>query len=97
MAGKGMKSLSEAMRGLSLAAQPCRTLPVRFALYQPLSSQLTISTSGPGPASVCGVQEVNGNRRRDEAFEHHTIRQRGVGSQYVHRRFRLALYVLGVC
>ncbi|KAK4242293.1 ribosomal protein L4 domain-containing protein [Achaetomium macrosporum] len=29
MAGKGMKSLSEAMRGLSLVAQPCRTLPVR--------------------------------------------------------------------
>ncbi|EAQ86578.1 hypothetical protein CHGG_07831 [Chaetomium globosum CBS 148.51] len=27
MAGKGMKSLSEAMRGLSLAAQPCRALP----------------------------------------------------------------------
>ncbi|KAL2138028.1 hypothetical protein VTI28DRAFT_7600 [Corynascus sepedonium] len=31
MAGKGMKSLGEAMRGLSLAAQPCRTLPVRQA------------------------------------------------------------------
>jgi large subunit ribosomal protein L4 len=29
MAGKGMKSLSEAMRGLSLAAQPCRVLPGR--------------------------------------------------------------------
>ncbi|KAK4251103.1 ribosomal protein L4 domain-containing protein [Corynascus novoguineensis] len=31
MASKGMKSLSEAMRGLSLAAQPCRTLPARQA------------------------------------------------------------------
>ncbi|KAL2169642.1 hypothetical protein VTG60DRAFT_5867 [Thermothelomyces hinnuleus] len=31
MAGRGMKSLSEAMRGLSLAAQPCRSLPVRQA------------------------------------------------------------------
>ncbi|KAK4042935.1 ribosomal protein L4 domain-containing protein [Parachaetomium inaequale] len=29
MAGKGMKSLSEAMRSLSLAAQPCRAMPVR--------------------------------------------------------------------
>ncbi|KAL2135076.1 hypothetical protein VTI74DRAFT_9892 [Chaetomium olivicolor] len=29
MAGKGMKSLSEAMRGLTLAAQPCRTMPAR--------------------------------------------------------------------
>jgi hypothetical protein len=30
MAGKGMKSLSEAMRSLSLAAQPCRAMPVRL-------------------------------------------------------------------
>ena len=30
MAGKAMKTLSEAMRGLSLAAQPCRALPVRL-------------------------------------------------------------------
>ncbi|AEO62779.1 mitochondrial 54S ribosomal protein YmL6 [Thermothielavioides terrestris NRRL 8126] len=29
MAGQGMKSLSEALRGLCLAAQPCRTLPIR--------------------------------------------------------------------
>ncbi|KAL2262442.1 hypothetical protein VTK26DRAFT_1291 [Humicola hyalothermophila] len=29
MAGKGMKTLGEAMRSLSLAAQPCRTVPVR--------------------------------------------------------------------
>ncbi|KAK4179177.1 ribosomal protein L4 domain-containing protein [Triangularia setosa] len=44
MAGKGMRSLSEAMRGLSLAAQTCRTVPVRTA---PLISRRSMATEAP--------------------------------------------------
>ncbi|KAK4168976.1 ribosomal protein L4 domain-containing protein [Cladorrhinum sp. PSN259] len=46
MAGKGMRCLSEAMRSLSLAAQPCRTVPVRQA---PLTCRRTMATEAPLP------------------------------------------------
>ncbi|KAK4143741.1 ribosomal protein L4 domain-containing protein [Dichotomopilus funicola] len=42
MAGKGMKALGEAMRSLSLAAQPCRTVPIRQA---PLACRRTMATA----------------------------------------------------
>ncbi|KAK4104712.1 ribosomal protein L4 [Parathielavia hyrcaniae] len=47
MAGKGMKSLSEAMRSLSLAAQPCRTLPVRQVPAACRRSMATATDSQP--------------------------------------------------
>ncbi|KAK0666852.1 putative mitochondrial LSU ribosomal protein L4 precursor [Cercophora samala] len=44
MAGKGMRCLSEAMRGLSLGAPTCRTVPVRTA---PLISRRSMATEAP--------------------------------------------------
>jgi hypothetical protein len=76
MAGKGMKSLSEALRGLSLAAQPCRTLPVCCHFLDALwTSQLMVDVLLSGPASFHGVQEINGDRSGHQASQHHTIRQ----------------------
>ncbi|KAK4457171.1 ribosomal protein L4 domain-containing protein [Cladorrhinum samala] len=46
MAGKGMKGLSEAMRGISLAAQPCRAVPARQA---PLTCRRMMATEAPLP------------------------------------------------
>ncbi|KAK3378209.1 ribosomal protein L4 domain-containing protein [Podospora didyma] len=44
MAGKGLKSLSEAMRGLSLASQPCKTIPIRSS---PLACSRSMATEAP--------------------------------------------------
>ncbi|KAK3359297.1 ribosomal protein L4 domain-containing protein [Lasiosphaeria hispida] len=44
MAAKGMKSLGEAMRGLSMASRPCRTLPVQPL---PLISRCSMATEAP--------------------------------------------------
>ncbi|KAK4453638.1 ribosomal protein L4 domain-containing protein [Podospora aff. communis PSN243] len=48
MAGKGLRSLSEAMRGLSLASQTCRTLPTR-------SVSLTCRRSMASEAPVANI------------------------------------------
>ncbi|KXX81730.1 hypothetical protein MMYC01_200679 [Madurella mycetomatis] len=55
MTGKGMKSLSEAFRGLSLRAQPCRTLPVRQA---PLVCRRSMATEAPLPNITRSVTEA---------------------------------------
>lgn len=77
MAGKGLKTLGEAMRSLSLAAQPCRTLPVSvcfpFRCASP-NGQLTGGTCAPDPAVSHDVQAVHGNGSRHTARQHHKIR-----------------------
>ncbi|KAL2119205.1 hypothetical protein VTJ04DRAFT_6165 [Mycothermus thermophilus] len=48
MAGKGIKCLSEALRGLTLAAQPCRTRPLRQATMGCARSMATtVDTTTP--------------------------------------------------
>ncbi|KAK4645836.1 54S ribosomal protein yml6, mitochondrial [Podospora bellae-mahoneyi] len=54
MAGKGMRCLSEAMRGLSLGAQTCRTVPVRTA---PLISRRSMATEAPVSKITRSVDE----------------------------------------
>ncbi|KAL2266500.1 hypothetical protein VTJ83DRAFT_5852 [Remersonia thermophila] len=57
MAGKGIKSLSEALRGLSLGAQPCRTRPARKAA---MGCTRTMATAVEGkPSNITrSVSEV---------------------------------------
>ncbi|KAK3684769.1 ribosomal protein L4 domain-containing protein [Podospora appendiculata] len=55
MAGKGLKSLSEAMNGLRIAAaQPCRTLPARPS---PWTSRRSMATEAPVPNITRSVDE----------------------------------------
>ncbi|KAK4188198.1 ribosomal protein L4 domain-containing protein [Podospora australis] len=55
MAGKGMKGLSEAMRGLSLAAQPCRAAVQTRQI--PLACRRTMATEAPLPSITRSVTE----------------------------------------
>ncbi|KAK4110677.1 ribosomal protein L4 [Canariomyces notabilis] len=54
MAGKGMKGLSDALRGLGLVAQPCRTLPVR---QLPLTCRRSMATEAPLPNITRSVSD----------------------------------------